>query len=185
MNEICPILLVEDSRDDVELITSALEHLKNRIDVAHDGEQAMDYLHRRGKYERRRSGDPGLVLLDLKLPKVSGLEVLAQMRSDQSLKHIPVVILTSSREDQDLLHGYEQGANAYVVKPVDFTEFTPDGILRHPSFVGLRQDKKAREVKLETKAPVAPATKTASGCCFLKASASAIRAGRRKVPPFT
>jgi CheY-like chemotaxis protein len=123
MNEICPILLVEDSRDDVELITSALEHLRNRIDVASDGEQALDYLYRRGAHEGRRSGNPGLVLLDLKLPKVSGLEVLAEMRNDKNLKHIPVVILTSSREDQDLLHGYQRGANAYVVKPVKFADF--------------------------------------------------------------
>jgi CheY-like chemotaxis protein len=123
MNEICPILLVEDSRDDVELITSALAHLKNRIDVASDGEQALDYLHRRGKHADRRGGNPGLVLLDLKLPKVSGLEVLAEMRSDSHLKHIPVVILTSSREDQDLRHGYQHGANAYVVKPVKFSDF--------------------------------------------------------------
>jgi CheY-like chemotaxis protein len=123
MNDICPILLVEDSRDDIELVMSALAHLKNRIDVARDGEQALDYLHRRGKHEGRRGGDPGLVLLDLKLPKVSGLEVLADMRKDKNLKHTPVVILTSSREDQDLLHGYQNGANAYVVKPVKFADF--------------------------------------------------------------
>ena len=123
MNDICPILLVEDSPDDVELITSALTHLKNRIDVASDGAQALDYLHRRGQHADRRGGDPGLVLLDLKLPKVSGLEVLAEMRNDKILKHIPVVILTSSREDEDLRLGYQHGANAYVVKPVKFTDF--------------------------------------------------------------
>ena len=123
MNEICHVLLVEDSRDDVELITSALEHLKNRIDVAQDGAQALDYLHRRGAHAGRRSGDPSLVLLDVKLPKVSGLEVLAEMRKDKNLKRIPVVILTSSREDQDLVHGYEHGANAYVAKPVKFGDF--------------------------------------------------------------
>lgn len=123
MKEIAPILLVEDSRDDVELITSALEHLQNRIDVARDGEQALDYLHRRGKHADRRGGNPGLVLLDLKLPKVTGLEVLADMRNDKALKHIPVVILTSSREEQDLVHGYRNGANAYVVKPVKFSDF--------------------------------------------------------------
>jgi DNA-binding response OmpR family regulator len=123
MKQNCPLLLVEDSRDDVELIMSALEHLKNRIDVAHDGEQALDYLHRRGKFAGRRGGYPSLVLLDLKLPKVSGLEVLAEIRENEELKHIPVVILTSSREDQDLIHGYGQGANAYVVKPVKFADF--------------------------------------------------------------
>ncbi|HVJ29049.1 MAG TPA: response regulator [Gammaproteobacteria bacterium] len=123
MKQNCPLLLVEDSRDDVELIMSALEHLRNRIDVAHDGEQALDYLHRRGKFAGRRGGYPSLVLLDLKLPKVSGLEVLAEIRENEELKHIPVVILTSSREDQDLIHGYGQGANAYVVKPVKFADF--------------------------------------------------------------
>jgi DNA-binding response OmpR family regulator len=123
MKRNCPLLLVEDSRDDVELIMSALEHLRNRIDVAHDGEQALDYLHRRGKFAGRRGGYPSLVLLDLKLPKVSGLEVLAEIRENEELKHIPVVILTSSREDQDLIHGYGQGANAYVVKPVKFADF--------------------------------------------------------------
>jgi CheY-like chemotaxis protein len=123
MNELAPILLVEDSRDDVELITSALAHLQNRIDVARDGEQALDYLHRRGKHADRRDGNPSLVLLDLKLPKVTGLEVLADMRNDRALKHIPVVILTSSREEQDLVHGYRNGANAYVVKPVKFSDF--------------------------------------------------------------
>ena len=125
MNEIRPILLVEDSQDDIELITAALEqqNLRNPIEVVRDGEQALDYLHRRGSHEGRRSPTPSLVLLDLKLPKVDGLEVLADMRADERLKHIPVVVLTSSREDRDLMRSYALGTNAYVVKPVRFGDF--------------------------------------------------------------
>ncbi|UJR83872.1 response regulator [Sandaracinus amylolyticus] len=120
------ILLVEDSENDVELTLTALEHsrIANGVDVVHDGAQAIDYLHRRGPHAARREGDPVVVLLDLKLPKVDGLEVLAHMRSDPRLRMIPVVMLTSSREERDIVRSYGLGVNAYVVKPVDFHEFS-------------------------------------------------------------
>ena len=119
------ILLVEDSPNDVELTLSALEenHLANEVVVARDGEEALDYLYRRGIFRLRAEGHPAVVLLDLKLPKVDGLEVLRQLKADPELQAIPVVMLTSSREEQDLVHSYRQGVNAYVVKPVDFTDF--------------------------------------------------------------
>jgi DNA-binding response OmpR family regulator len=119
------ILLVEDSADDVELITAALkkQQLENRVDVARDGEQALDYLHRRGRFAGRDDGNPGLVILDLKLPKLSGFEVLTAMRGDRALRHLPVVVLTSSREERDLVRSYEAGTNAYVVKPVAYADF--------------------------------------------------------------
>jgi CheY-like chemotaxis protein len=123
--ELKRILLVEDSPNDIELTLEALaEHnLANIVEVARDGEEALDYLYRRGKFSSRPAGNPVVVLLDLKLPKVDGHEVLRRIRSDDNLMLIPVVILTSSREEQDLLQGYKSGANAYVVKPVDFHEF--------------------------------------------------------------
>jgi CheY-like chemotaxis protein len=119
------ILLVEDDSGDVELTLMALEehHLANKIVVVRDGEQALDYLYSRGKFETRADGDPILVLLDNKMPKVNGLEVLKTMKSDEHLKIIPVVALTSSRETPDLTEFYKFGVNAYVVKPVDFSEF--------------------------------------------------------------
>lgn len=119
------ILLVEDDPRDVELILEALSeyNLANEVIVAVDGEEALDYLSRRGNFETRPSGNPAIVLLDLKLPKVSGMEVLKQIRSDEKLKMVPVVILTSSREDKDWLESYKLGVNAYVVKPVDFHAF--------------------------------------------------------------
>lgn len=119
------ILLVEDSLNDVELILAALDenHLANEVVVTQDGEEALDYLYRRGIYRLRQEGNPIVVLLDLKLPKIDGLEVLAQIKADENLKTVPVVILTSSREEQDLVKGYRLGTNAYVVKPVDFNEF--------------------------------------------------------------
>lgn len=125
MNELKRILLVEDSANDVELILAALEEncLANEVVVVRDGEEALDYLYRRGVFRLRREGSPVVVLLDLKLPKVDGLEVLAQLKSDPELRRVPVVILTSSREEQDLLNSYNLGTNAYVVKPVDFHEF--------------------------------------------------------------
>lgn len=125
MNELKRILLVEDSANDVELILAALEEncLANEVVVVRDGEEALDYLYRRGVFRLRREGTPVVVLLDLKLPKVDGLEVLAQLKSDPELRRVPVVILTSSREEQDLLNSYNLGTNAYVVKPVDFHEF--------------------------------------------------------------
>lgn len=119
------ILLVEDSQHDVELTMVALEecHLSNHVDVANDGSEALDYLYRRGTFEGRASEQPVVVMLDLKMPRLDGMEVLRQMKNDPSLRKIPVVMLTSSREDRDLLLSYELGANAYVVKPVDFQQF--------------------------------------------------------------
>ena len=98
-------------------------HLANDVDVVGNGAQALDYLFRRGDFANRPTGHPAVVLLDIKMPKVDGLEVLRQVRSEPSLRNIPVVILTSSREEGDLLRGYQLGVNAYVVKPVDFDQF--------------------------------------------------------------
>lgn len=125
MYELKRILLVEDSPNDVELILAALaeNRLANEVIVVRDGEEALDYLYRRGVFRLRMEGNPVVVLLDLKLPKVDGLEVLAQLKSDPELKRVPVVVLTSSREEQDLINSYNLGTNAYVVKPVDFHEF--------------------------------------------------------------
>jgi CheY-like chemotaxis protein len=119
------ILIVEDDPKDVDLTLTALEeyNLANEVVVTHDGEEALDYLHSRGSFKARPNGNPAVVLLDLKLPKVDGLEVLEQMKSDQKLKMIPVVVLTSSRQERDLVASYKYGVNAYVVKPVDFHEF--------------------------------------------------------------
>jgi CheY-like chemotaxis protein len=119
------ILLVEDSEHDIELTIAALDahHLANKVDVARDGAEALDYLYRRGAFAERPKGFPVVVLLDLKMPRVDGLEVLRQMKADPELKSIPVVMLTSSREEQDLVRSYELGVNAYVVKPVNFKEF--------------------------------------------------------------
>jgi len=120
-----PILLVEDNPHDLELTLIALERsqLANEVIVVRDGADALDYLHARGSFASREQGNPAVVLLDLKLPKVDGLEVLAEIRVSATLKSIPVVMLTSSREEQDLIRSYELGVNAYVVKPVDFQEF--------------------------------------------------------------
>jgi len=119
------ILLVEDDPKDVELTMTALEDYKlaNEVIVAHDGEEALDYLFRRGKFANRSTDNPAVLLLDLKLPKVDGLEVLAQIKADAKLKLIPVVVLTSSHEERDMVTSYKLGVNAYVVKPVDFHEF--------------------------------------------------------------
>jgi len=123
--EVKRILLVEDSPNDVELTLAALaeNHLANEVVVVSDGEEALDYLRRRGRFQLREPGNPAVVLLDLKLPKVDGLEVLAQVKGDAALKSIPVVMLTSSREEQDLVKSYNLGVNAYVVKQMDFPEF--------------------------------------------------------------
>ena len=120
-----PILLVEDNPHDLELTLIALERsqLANEVVIVRDGAEALDYLHGRGVYSGREQGNPAVVLLDLKLPKVDGLEVLAEIRAQAALKSVPVVMLTSSKEEQDLVRSYELGVNAYVVKPVDFTEF--------------------------------------------------------------
>lgn len=120
-----PILLVEDNPNDLELTLIALEksQLANEVIVVRDGAEALDYLESRGGFVNRPAGNPAVVLLDLKLPKVDGLEVLRHIRSSAPLKSIPVVMLTSSKEEQDVLRSYELGVNAYVVKPVDFKEF--------------------------------------------------------------
>jgi CheY-like chemotaxis protein len=119
------ILLVEDDPHDVELTLTALteNQLTNEIVVVRDGAEALDYLYRRGAYTSRGTGTPAVILLDLKLPKVDGLEVLKQVKSDPDLKTIPVVMLTSSREERDLVKCYNLGSNAYVVKPVGFSDF--------------------------------------------------------------
>lgn len=123
--ELKRILLVEDSINDVELILTSLaeNHLGNEVVVVRDGEEALDYLYRRGMYRLRREGNPVVVLLDLKLPKVDGIEVLSELKANNSLRSVPVVVLTSSREEHDLARCYELGTNAYVVKPIDFHEF--------------------------------------------------------------
>jgi CheY-like chemotaxis protein len=119
------ILLVEDDPKDVELTLTALEeyNLANEVVLARDGEEALDYLYRRGSFATRSNGNPAVLLLDLKLPKVDGLEVLQQVKSDPKLRLVPVVVLTSSREERDMVASYRLGVNAYVVKPVDFHEF--------------------------------------------------------------
>ena len=124
-NKLGRILMVEDDPKDVELTLTALEeyNLANEVIVTRDGEQALDYLNCRGEYKMRSSGHPAVMLLDLKLPKVDGLEVLKQIKSDGELRMIPVVVLTSSKEEKDMVASYKLGVNAYVVKPVDFHEF--------------------------------------------------------------
>ena len=119
------ILLAEDNERDVELTLAALDehNLANEVVVARDGAEALDYLCGRGKFTGHANGLPVVVLLDLKMPKVDGLEVLRQMRDNPNLRHVPVVMVTSSREEQDLIRSYELGVNAYVVKPVDFQKF--------------------------------------------------------------
>ena len=119
------ILLAEDSLRDAELALEALSenHVANLVDHVRDGAEALDYLLCRGAYAKRTSGNPGVVLLDLKMPKLDGLEVLRAIKADPRLKTIPVVMMTSSREEQDVVHSYELGVNAYVVKPVGFHEF--------------------------------------------------------------
>jgi CheY-like chemotaxis protein len=125
MENLGRILMVEDDPNDVELTMTALEgyNLANEVIVARDGEEALDYLYRRGRYITRSSDHPAVILLDLKLPKVDGLEVLRQIKADENIKMIPVVVLTSSTEEKDLVSSYKLGVNAYVVKPVDFHEF--------------------------------------------------------------
>ncbi len=125
MADLKPILLVEDSPKDLELTLAALakSQLANEVVVARDGAEALDYLYRRGAHAGRAHGNPAVVLLDLKLPKVDGLEVLEQLKKDPDMRHTPVVMLTSSREERDVVRSYELGVNAFVVKPVGFQEF--------------------------------------------------------------
>ncbi len=119
------ILLAEDDPQDVELTLDALSeyNLANEIVVARDGVEALDYVYRRGLFADRPAGNPAVILLDLKMPRLDGLQVLRQLKADESMRLIPIVILTSSREDHDLAKCYKLGVNAYVVKPVHFTEF--------------------------------------------------------------
>ncbi|MCU1383566.1 MAG: two-component system response regulator [Acidobacteria bacterium] len=123
--ELKRILLAEDNANDVELTMTALRdnHVLNEVVVVRDGAEALDYLFKREGHAHRVGGNPALMLLDLKMPKVDGIEVLRQVKADPQLRTIPVVVLTSSREEQDLLRTYDLGVNAYVVKPVDFVEF--------------------------------------------------------------
>lgn len=125
MADLRPILLVEDNPKDIELTLAALAkcQLANDIVVMRDGADALDYLYMRGAHASRNAGDPAVVLLDLKLPKVDGLEVLERLKGDRERRQIPVVMLTSSREERDLVKSYELGVNAFVVKPVDFNTF--------------------------------------------------------------
>ncbi|MGE0449044.1 MAG: response regulator [Vicinamibacterales bacterium] len=122
MSALPRILLVEDSVRDAELALDALSqhHLANDVLHVRDGAEALDYLYRRGAFAGRANGQPAVVLLDLKMPKVDGLEVLRQIKGDPALKLIPVVMMTSSREEQDVVESYHLGSNAYVVKPVEF-----------------------------------------------------------------
>jgi len=126
MSPLHPILLAEDNPNDVQLTLEALSDLRviNEIAVVNDGTEALDWLLRRGRWSSRSTLAPAFVLLDLKMPKMGGLEVLAQMRAHAQLRTIPVVVLTSSREERDLCQSYQLGVNAYVVKPVGFEEFT-------------------------------------------------------------
>src|SRR5271167_1501609 len=125
MEKLGRILMVEDDPKDVELSMTALEdyNIANEVVVARDGEEALDYLFARGKFQCRAGDNPAVILLDLKLPKVDGLEVLKEIKADAKLRLISVVVLTSSREEKDLVTSYKLGVNAYVVKPVDFHEF--------------------------------------------------------------
>ncbi len=124
MQKLRCILLVEDDPNDAELTVMALEENKvaNEIVHVHNGKEALDYLKRQGPF-CNKGDDPALVILDLKIPKVSGLEVLREIRNDENLKCMPVVIFTSSQEDQDIIAGYKLGTNGYVVKPLDFHQF--------------------------------------------------------------
>jgi CheY-like chemotaxis protein len=119
------IVLAEDNPNDVELTLAALSeiNLANEVIVVRDGVEALDYLFRRNKYAERAPGNPAVLLLDLKMPKMDGLDVLRALKADEQLKTVPVVMLTSSREEQDLVNSYKLGVNAYVVKPVDFRAF--------------------------------------------------------------
>jgi len=121
-----PILLVEDNLNDIELILAALKQnrVANEVAVARHGGEALDYLYRRGEFQNRETGNPVVVFLDLKMPKVDGLEVLQQLKGDETMKMIPVVIFTSSREESDIIKGYQLGANAYVVKPMEYEQFS-------------------------------------------------------------
>jgi CheY-like chemotaxis protein len=125
MAKIKRILLAEDNENDIELTLTALQEcrLSNEVEAVRDGAEALDYIYQRGQYSDRADGLPCVILLDLKMPRMDGLEVLRTIKSDPAIRHIPVVMLTSSREEKDLLLSYDLGVNAFVVKPVDFSQF--------------------------------------------------------------
>jgi len=125
MTKIKRILLAEDNENDIELTLTALQEcrLKNEVEVVRDGAEALDYIYCQGKFANRDGCLPCVILLDLKMPRVDGLEVLRKIKSDPALRHIPVVMLTSSREEKDLVLSYDLGVNAFVVKPVNFDQF--------------------------------------------------------------
>jgi CheY-like chemotaxis protein len=125
MSPLKRILLAEDNQNDVELTLSALEeyNLANEVVVVRDGVEVLDYVFQRGQFANHPNGTPAVILLDLKMPRMDGLEVLRQLRGDARFKRVPIVMVTSSREEQDLVRSYELGVNAYVVKPVDFQKF--------------------------------------------------------------
>jgi CheY-like chemotaxis protein len=155
MAEVKRILLAEDNPKDVELTLAALDeyHLANEVVVANDGSEALDYLYRRGRFATRPVGNPVVVLLDLKMPKVDGLEVLKTIKADPNMKSIPTVVLTSSREGQDLVKSYNMGANAYVVKPIGFQAFMDAvkhlgafwALINEPPPGSLRKEKEPRQ----------------------------------------
>ena len=122
--EVKRILIVDDSPNDVELAIAALaeKNLANEVVVAEDGEEALDYLYKRGKFVNQ-TGNPAVILLDIKMPKMDGIEVLRHIRADPDFKHIPVIMVTSSREEKNLVESYQLGANSYVVKPIDILQF--------------------------------------------------------------
>ena len=152
-----PILLVEDNPNDLDLALRALAktNLANEVVTVRDGEEALDYLHCRGPFAGRVKGNPAVILLDLKLPKVSGIEVLQHVRQDKELRSLPVVMLTSSNEESDLARSYELGVNAYVVKPVRFKDFMQAveelglfwAVLNEPPPGSLRADVQRRELR--------------------------------------
>jgi len=119
------ILLVEDNENDIELTLNALQecHLSNEVHPVRDGAEALDYMYCRNKFKDREEGLPCVILLDLKMPRVDGIEVLRTLKGDANLRHVPIVMLTSSREERDLVLSYDLGVNAFVVKPVDFSQF--------------------------------------------------------------
>lgn len=146
-----PILLAEDNPRDAELALAAMEeqHISDKVVLCHDGAEVLDYLYYRGSFKSRLKGNPAVVFLDLKMPKVNGLEVLRTIKADMNLRSIPVVMLTSSREERDLRESYALGANAYVVKPVEFHQFVSAvkelgafwGVINEPPPEGSRSNK--------------------------------------------
>jgi CheY-like chemotaxis protein len=125
MEQLCQILYAEDNLNDIELTLAAFKesNLANKIDVVRDGEEALDYLFYRGKYATREKSTPSFILLDIKMPKLDGIEVLKEIRQSTEYKNLPIVMLTSSQMETDVCRSYQLGANAYVVKPIDFVEF--------------------------------------------------------------